>query len=172
MIKLKPFQPSDFDDLIRWIDNEELLITIAGYDLTYPLDTSQLQAYLDDANSYSFRIEDSGTGRSVGHAEIRVMGNGLYKLDKVLIGEPGMRGKGTGLQVINELLAYSFENLGAAIVELNVFDWNTAGIRCYEKAGFTFNPDKHHTVSVKDKEWRVLNMIISQENWKEKIRLG
>ena len=30
MITLTPFQQKDFDRLIRWIDNAELLITIAG----------------------------------------------------------------------------------------------------------------------------------------------
>ena len=30
MIQLEPFQRTDFDRLINWIDNEALLITIAG----------------------------------------------------------------------------------------------------------------------------------------------
>lgn len=163
MIKLESFSPADFDDLIAWTDSEELLITIAGRDLSYPLDATQLRAYLNDPKSHSFRVVDTSTGASIGHAEIRLMGDGVCKLDKVLIGDKSDRGQGIGLQVIRALTDYSFENLGAKLVELNVFEWNTAGIKCYTKAGFRFNPDKRQIMRVAGNDWIVLNMIINRQ---------
>jgi RimJ/RimL family protein N-acetyltransferase len=37
--------------------------------------------------------------------------------------------RGTGLQVINTMLAYSFKQLPVNTVELNVYEWNIAGIK-------------------------------------------
>jgi RimJ/RimL family protein N-acetyltransferase len=170
MIKLAPFQKSDFERLISWIDNKELLITIAGTVFTYPLTVDQLQTYLDDPKSYSFNIVDINQNKIIGHAEIIISDNGTCKIDKLLIGDKTNRGKGVGQQTINELLDYSFEKLGVGLVELNVYEWNIAGIKCYEKCGFTINPDKLHFTQVDNKKWKALNMIISKNKWiKQKI---
>jgi RimJ/RimL family protein N-acetyltransferase len=45
---------------------------------------------------------------------------------------------------MNELLDYSFRELDMNEVELNVYDWNIAGIKCYEKVGFVINPNKYN----------------------------
>lgn len=164
MIKLTPFEPSDFDKLISWVDNEELLITIAGTYFTYPLTTVQLQNYVDDSNSLSFNILDISQNKTIGHAEI-ILNDDNCKLDKILIGDKSNRGKGIGELVINELLAYSFEILKAKEVELYVYDWNIAGIKCYEKAGFTFNEQKTLSTPVKDATWIAKNMRIDKDKW-------
>ena len=162
MIRLEPFRNENFDLFISWIESEELLITIAGWDLSYPVTAPQLQRYLEDEKSHAFNVVDAAAEKVIGHAEIRLMGNDVCKLDKVLIGNRSDRGKGIGLRVIRSLTDYAFENLGAKMVELNVFEWNTAGIKCYTKAGFRFNPDKRQTMQVNGKDWTVLNMIIDR----------
>ena len=70
MITLTPFQQKDFDRLIRWIENPELLITIAGPAWSYPLTVVQLQRYLDDPKSHSFNIVETPQDIVIGHAEI------------------------------------------------------------------------------------------------------
>ena len=75
------------------------------------------------------------------------------------------RGSGkerTGEKVINLLVQYALTNLNASTIELNVFDWNTSAIRCYEKTGFKINEAKSATFKVGDKEWLALNMMISK----------
>lgn len=162
MIQLEPFTEKDFDQLIAWVDNSELLITIAGSYFSYPLTKEQLCKYLLDEKSHSFNIADTDVNKVVGHAELVNMGNDLYKIDKLLIGDKGQRGKGTGEKVMNLLVQYAFEKLNATTVELNVFDWNTSAIRCYEKTGFKINEAKSATFKVGDKEWLALNMTISK----------
>ena len=132
MIILKPFQQSDFNEFISWIDSKELLVTIAGNVFTFPVTHAQLQKYLEEQKSIAFTITVEITNKPVGHAEIVLANNGTCKIDKVLIGEKSMRGKGIGEQVMRELVKYAFEKLPVHTVELNVFDWNNAGIRCYE----------------------------------------
>ena len=44
--------------------------------------------------------------------------------------------KGIGTEAINLLLKYSFERANLNKIELDVHEFNTGGIRCYEKCGF------------------------------------
>lgn len=168
MIKLTPFKETDFDKLISWIDNEGLLITIAGTVLTFPLTREQLQKYLEDEKSLSFNIVEPDGDEVIGHAEIVSSGENLYKIDKLIIGDKSKRGKGTGQQAINALLDHAFTQLKAEIVELNVFDWNIAGIKCYEKCGFIMNPARQATFKSGNETWTALNMIIKKETWSKK----
>ncbi|HEY6977900.1 MAG TPA: GNAT family protein [Chitinophagaceae bacterium] len=165
MIKLQAFTQHDFDRFISWVDSKELLMQIAGPNFSFPLTTDQLQKYLDDKNSYAFNVIDLSNDKVIGHAEVILSGNDTCKLDKVLIGDKSDRGRGIGLEVINELLRFSFEKLGAGEVELNVFDWNIAGIKCYEKAGFCMSQNKKMTISINGEVWTALNMTIDKRKW-------
>jgi RimJ/RimL family protein N-acetyltransferase len=162
MIRITAFTAVDFDAFISWIDSPEILVTIAGNYFSYPVTHEQLYKYLDDEKSTAFNVVDEQ--QTVGHAEIINMGNGLYKLDKVII-DSKIRGKGIGQQLMHELCKYSFEILGADIVELNVFEWNVAGIKCYEKTGFSFTPGSNMPFMVNGVEWIALNMTIDKNKW-------
>lgn len=162
MIQLTTFTEKDFDQFIAWVDNHELLVTIAGNYFSFPLTKEQLHKYLLDEKSHSFNIVDTDANKVVGHAELVNMNNNVYKIDKLLIGDKHQRGKGTGEKVMRELVQYVFDKLHATTVELNVFDWNTSAIHCYEKTGFKINHAKSATFKVGDKEWLALNMQIAK----------
>ena len=164
MISLTPFQPQDFDRLINWIDSKELLITIAGNVWSYPLTAMQLQHYLDDPKSHSLNIVATPQDVVIGHAEIILGNDGSCKIDKLLV-DPSYRGKGLCVNVMNALLQYSFGKFGVHTVELNVFDWNTAGIRCYEKTGFSFNHEKKQLFPLGDKTWTAVNMSVTKDRF-------
>ena len=54
-----------------------------------------------------------------------------------MIGEPECRGLGYGTEATCLMLDFAFESLNLNRVQLGVFVDNEAGIRAYEKAGFT-----------------------------------
>lgn len=164
MIALTPFLQKDFDRLIHWIDSKELMITIAGNVWSYPLTVEQLQRYVDNPKSQSFNIIEPVQEIVLGHAEIIINDDSTCKIDKLFI-DPSFRGQGICTSTINELLAYAFENLTVHMVELNVFDWNKAGIRCYERSGFKFNHEKTQVFPVDDKTWTAVNMTIAREQF-------
>ena len=164
MIELTPFQQKDFNRLIGWIGSKELLTTIAGNVWSYPLTIAQLQLYVEDPKSYSFNIVETPHDLVIGHAEIILADDGSCKIDKLLV-DPAHRGKGLCPPVIKRLLAYAFDKLPVHTTELNVFDWNTAGIRCYERSGFSFNPEKKQLFSLDDKTWTAINMSITKERF-------
>lgn len=167
MIRLEQFTESDFDRLISWVDNKELLIAIAGVDFTFPLTRRQLSTYLSQKNSCSFNIVYNLTGEAIRHAEILVKQDGLCKIDKLLIGDSAIRGRGIGQATVNSLLHYSFRELHASEVELNVFDWNTAGIKCYEKCGFVKTAGSDQIFDFDGNRWTAFNMKIPRSRWQE-----
>jgi RimJ/RimL family protein N-acetyltransferase len=168
MISLEPFTGSDFQRLINWIDSEELLMIIAGPMFSFPLTNEQLHQYLDDENSIAYNVVELPEGKVIGHAEIILSTDHSYKLDKIILGDKTVRRKGFGEQIVNELLTVSFFKLSATTVDLNVFDFNTGAIKCYEKVGFEINPDKKLSLSFHGKTWNAFNMVITKEKWLSK----
>ncbi len=76
---------------------------------------------------------------------LRPIGNsGLHGVDHrnrtatfgIVIGESECRGKGYGTEATSLMLDYAFSALGLHNVMLTVLEFNPAGIRAYEKAGF------------------------------------
>lgn len=162
MIRLRKFSKEDYSNLIKWIDTEEILVQIAGRQMSFPVTEGQLDISQSDKNRNAFSIVDIESGRSIGHCELYMLENSA-KIDRLIIGDPSMKGKGLCRQIIKLLLEYGFNNLNQSTIELNVFDWNTAAIRCYEKAGFRKNPDKTMGFEVDNgKKWIAFNMSIEK----------
>jgi len=167
MIKLEPFKQSDFDTLISWIDSKELLVQFAGSVFSFPLSRDQLQKYLGDERSMAFNIIDVDLKTIIGHAEIYHIDKDTCKLDKIIIGDKSSRGKGLCQQIMKTLLNLSFAMINIKRVELNVYDWNVAAKRCYEKVGFVVNPDRNFSTQVNGNSWLALNMVFERDRWIE-----
>ncbi|WP_165763185.1 GNAT family N-acetyltransferase [Flavobacterium sp. AJR] len=166
MIKLEKFDNTDFERLIKWADNEEMLVQFSGPIFKFPLTTEQLDNYLKEENRIPFKVIDTESKEVLGHAEIYQSEDNLAKLCRILIGDAKFRGKGIGEKIVNLLVQYSFEELNVEKVELNVYDWNKQAIKCYEKSGFVINPDKISEIIVQEEVWISLNMIVTKDNWK------
>lgn len=165
MIQLQPFTKTDFAQLIAWVDTEELLMQFAGSLFHFPLRAAQLEIYLKEKNRFAYKVVDLSTNSSIGHAEIYLTDNEVASLCRILIANPAHRGKGYGYQVVQQLLAFSFTQLKVKQAALNVFDWNTSAIRCYEKAGFSINESNIQKREVNGKIWTALNMTINKSHW-------
>jgi RimJ/RimL family protein N-acetyltransferase len=166
MIRLEKFGPEDYSNLISWINSEEMLIQIAGRQMTFPVTAAQLDLSQSDKKRHAFSIISTETERSIGHCELYLLENSA-KIDRVLIGDPSMKGKGLCLPLIHLLLDFGFNFLNQRVIELNVFDWNTAAIRCYEKAGLKKNPDKTMEFEMNGKRWIAFNMSIDKMTYQK-----
>ena len=161
MIRLESFAKFDFNKLISWVDSEEDLVQFAGPIFNFPLTTQQLEKYLGDKCRFAFKVIEADPGQTIGHCEIYLTEE-MAKLCRILIGEKSFRGKGFGLQIVNDLLDFSFAHFDKPFIELNVYDLNAGAIKCYEKAGFSINKDKISHIEVKGTIWNSLNMIIDK----------
>lgn len=166
MIRLEKFERDNYADLISWVDSEETLMQIAGPTYNFPLTDEQLDISLSDKNRIAFIVICNDTNLPIGHCEIYLSDNSA-KLGRIIIGDKELRGKGLGQQIVQLLLEFIFSNLDKTVVELNVFDWNTSAIKCYEKVGFIINPNKKLERIIKDEVWIAINMIIDIEKWVE-----
>jgi RimJ/RimL family protein N-acetyltransferase len=166
MIEFRPFTITDYDELISWVDSEELLMQFSGPHLKFPLTKEQLTRNISEPNRRAYAIIETITEKMIAYAEIYVTTENIASLDKIIIGDPKLRGKGIGLQIMQQLLFISFFNLGTELATLNVFDWNTSAIRCYEKAGFRINKEKTRNMEYKGSSWLVLNMYIVRSEYR------
>ena len=165
MIVLQSFDKKDFNQLIAWATDAEVLMQFAGPDFTFPLTTAQLEQTRTDKNRLNYCVVHTPSGNVIGHAEIYFPGKSTAHFCRILIGDPDYRGKGLGLQLINQLLIISFAQPGIEEASLNVYDWNTAAIKCYEKAGFVLNSGYKKIQKINDQAWTTLNMRLSKKSW-------
>ena len=164
LVKLSPFLQKDFKKLISWVESEEAMVQFAGTYFQFPLTEAQLDHYLKDKNRFVYKVVHTITNTVIGHAEI-FFNYPTAILCRIIIGEKQYRGQGIGQQIVNSLLEISFNQLRAEKALLNVFEWNIAAIKCYQKVGFTINPDKLKTTRVNSHAWTALHMSIDRQTW-------
>ncbi|MGB0391646.1 MAG: GNAT family N-acetyltransferase [Salibacteraceae bacterium] len=162
MIKLLPFTSADFELFKSWMTTEEDMVQFAGTIFTWPVTDEQLRNYLAHPDLKPFKVVLKDSGKIVGHCEFNYQ-KGQHRLSRVLIANNTERGKGLGEQMIRKMAQTFFEDTSVSEVDLNVFAFNKAAIRCYEKVGFEINPTKSVQVPVNNETWLCLNMILKRE---------
>ena len=91
----------------------------------------------------------------------------MPRLSRILVGEKSMRGKGFGEQIVREMTRKLFQDSSVKVVDLNVFDFNSAAIRCYEKVGFSINPITTEPLRFEGETWTRLNMILTRRHFSQ-----
>jgi diamine N-acetyltransferase len=123
----------------RWINDLGTMRTLGLPPL--PMTSEKEQEWYDRQS----KAEDDVPFTIYERETLRPIGNtGLHSVDYrnrsatfgILIGEPERRGKGFGTETTRLMLDFAFTALGLHNVMLTVFEFNPAGIRAYQKAGF------------------------------------
>ncbi|MBT5530358.1 MAG: GNAT family N-acetyltransferase [Cytophagia bacterium] len=170
-IHLKPFEKDDIDRLIEWVQTEEFLMIWSGPEYSYPLTKSQLEQSLLNASkinpsNYMFKA-CTQKKEIIGHGEIMNYDrkNNSATLARILIGPGQFRGKGLGLQLILELMKYSFRYLKLHRLTLNVFSFNESAIKCYQRAGFKIEGELKDVRKIKNEYWSNIVMTILEDEY-------
>lgn len=164
-ITFEPFTDADFDRLISWIKNEKELVQFAGPVFNFPLTRAQLHNYLIDPKRHAFKIIHVDTHTVIGHCEAYQEDEQHSRLCRILIGDKSFRGKGYGTVLTKMLTEWIFENLQAEYITLNVYDFNAAAIKSYEKAGFVITAVNENKIQVCDEMWTSYKMRVDRENF-------
>ncbi len=110
-------------------------------DLPRPVSEEQRMKWFEEQaaaeDAHWFTIYERETLRPIGTTD-------LFDIDfrfrtasfGMLIGEADARGKGLGTEIVTLMVDYAFSALGLNNVMLTVSEYNLAGRRAYEKAGF------------------------------------
>jgi RimJ/RimL family protein N-acetyltransferase len=139
-IRLRPFVENDFSAIRTSIENASELLQWAGPGLRWPLDVAQLRTFTDTERRkegfLAFSAVSENTGIVVGHAQLVVdRAQNSATVARVLIVKQS-RGQGFGTALARAIVRLGLDDLQLHRLTLNVFDFNTAAIRCYERAGF------------------------------------
>ena len=165
MIELLPFTMDDAQELISRIKDQRMLLQFAGPAYHFPLTEQQLEKDLTDEYRILFKILDLDSRMDIGHAQL-FLKEDTFLLGRILIWDENNRGKGYGKEVVRKLLEYGFGRFVQEIAELNVYDWNSGAIACYEKVGFTIDPEIRSEVRIENETWCSINMKINREIFK------
>lgn len=122
----------------RWINDFATLRTLGALQ-PGPTTVEQEVAWFEHQapGEIRFTIYERATWRPLGTTVLREVNHrDRTAVFGVLIGEPDARGKGYGTETARLILDYAFTALGLHSVMLTVSEFNLAGRRAYEKAGF------------------------------------
>jgi RimJ/RimL family protein N-acetyltransferase len=161
-IILEAFAPRHFEALAGWFRSDAELIQWAGPTLEFPLDHAQCAAMFAETQGasperliWTARAED---GRIVGHVQLALdRRNGVGRPARVGIA-PAERGRGFGHAMMAAVVAHAFAMDGIERLELNVYTFNSAAIRTYEKLGFIREGVRRSCARVGDERWDMAMM--------------
>lgn len=172
-IALIPFTESDIDLLLEWVPSAEFMVQWSGPQFRFPLDREIFRRHLARAKGdrpllLAFKAVNRQTGQAVGYGELANIdySNKSAYLARILIGPKAARGQGYGGQLVEALLEIAFLQLRLHRVALNVYDFNQAAIRCYEKAGFTNEGIRRDGTRFKNQYWSSYAMSILENEWR------
>jgi RimJ/RimL family protein N-acetyltransferase len=171
MIKLEPFTSADFAQLIAWVDTERLLYEWSGSLFSFPLTPGALNWYLEGANDFTnpevfiYKAVETETGRAVGHISLGGISeqNRSGRISRVLVAEG--KGRGYCAAMVRALLQIGFEQLHLHRIDLGVYDFNHAAIRCYQRCGFQVDGVLRDVLRHDDHYWSLVEMSILEQEW-------
>jgi len=174
MIQLEYFTPTDFPQLITWIKDEHLLMNWSGAMFSFPLTPDKLAWYIEDTNdlptsdAFIYKAVDTTTGETVGHISLGGLSrkNRSARISRVLVGDLHTRGRGIGQAMVEAVLQVGFEQLGLHRIELGVYSFNAAAIRCYQKSGLTIEGTSRDILQYGDAYWSLVEMSVLEDEWR------
>lgn len=156
LLRLRKFQMADMPVLLAAIPDAKMLMQFAGPSYAYPLTAEQVQLDLQADGDSVFSVVTEGD-EVVGHAQIRFFPE-HFLLRRIVIWDKASRGQGWGKHMVQQLLDVAFAMPEVQQVRLNVFDWNTSAIRCYQSLGFVLSAGPAKTVKVAGETWQTVSM--------------
>lgn len=128
----------------RWVNDLQVASTLAiindvGLPMTDEDEEGWLESVRSDSSQALFTIYERSTGEPVGNVGL----SGVRSINRsaefgILIGERSVHGRGYGTEATRLILDYGFTMLGLNHIWLKCVAFNAAGLRVYEKAGFSY----------------------------------
>ncbi|ACZ40016.1 GNAT family N-acetyltransferase [Sphaerobacter thermophilus] len=139
-VALSPLRRDLLETYQRWFNEFQTLCTPCDMPRPVTLEeqTAQYEAIASgSATRVGFQIYERATWEPIGTCALIDIDhrNGTAEF-VIIIGEPTHRGRGFGTEATRLALDYAFTALGLHNVMLKVYEFNRAGIRAYQKAGF------------------------------------
>lgn len=138
-IQLGPIQRRDAATLFAWINDPNLVRFNAAYQPTHePTHRQWLAGLSQQRDRVVFAIRLVRGKRLIGVCQL----TGINPVSRhaelqIRVGDDRARGRGLGLEAVQQLVAFGFDDLNLHRISLHVFATNRRAIRTYERAGFS-----------------------------------
>lgn len=144
-LHLRPMTEDDWDVLLRWNNDPEVLYYSEGGDKT-AWSLADLQAMYRGVSQHAYVFIAELDGRPIGECWLQEMnlkrvkrrfpGLDVRRID-LMIGEKALWGKGWGTRIIGLLTRFAFEECGADVIyEPEIGGHNPRSRRAFEKNGY------------------------------------
>ena len=170
-VKLRAVHKADLGWLLEHLktENADGIRQWAGNTLRHPIDAEQLRRHharlnngLTDCRGY---VAEAGPQRT-GYVELfNIKKRGSAFITRMLV-LPAFRNQGVGAAMLRQLLKLGFEQLQLHRIELNVYNFNSAAIRCYEKVGFQKEGLLRGITFTGRDYWDAYRMAILEDEWR------
>ncbi len=139
LVKLRPREMSDLDNVHRWVNDAEVMRHYARYPMSLAAEEASLREHDVKPNTFvdvRFAIETKD-GVHVGRVNL-YDGDAEARTARlaILIGDKAYWSRGYGTDAIRTLLGFAFAEMNLRRVDLTVDAENGRGIACYRKCGF------------------------------------
>lgn len=159
-VALGPHRRDLIPTYLRWINDFSALRTL-GANAPAPTTLEQEEAWYasTEPNTVRFTIYERATWRPVGATELHAIDHrNRSAVFGILIGEADARGRGFGSEATRLTIDYAFTAIGLHSVSLTVAEFNLAGRRVYERAGFRECGRRRECRRLGDRLWDELTM--------------
>jgi RimJ/RimL family protein N-acetyltransferase len=140
LIRLRGIEREDIPNFVRWFNDPEVRrYLLVSEPMSKAKEERWFEAQLEARDQFIFAVE-----ALVDEKWVHIGNVGLLRVDwknrtaslGIALGEKDLWGRGYGTDATRTMLRFAFEELGLHRVELDVFEFNSRAIRCYEKVGF------------------------------------
>jgi [ribosomal protein S5]-alanine N-acetyltransferase len=132
-------QKDDLNNYISWMTNTSQNKFIESVRDNFSIE--QLKTYIADKNNSSdailFGIFDKDGGKHIGNVKLEPIVERDFAWLGVLIGDPSLRGRGVGFEVVSRLMEFSRDFLHLKYITLGVKKDNIPALKLYRKLGFS-----------------------------------
>ncbi|MBQ8967110.1 GNAT family protein [Ruminococcus sp.] len=164
MLELRPFIPSDADEIVSWLGDETAFRKWSAdiYE-SYPISGADMTAWYGKASRGGsfFAYTTVDDGEIAGHLIIRFPKDKSTARFGFVIVDPERRGRGIGRQMLELSKKTAAEQFGAERATLGVFANNEPAYRCYLAAGFReAEGQKEEYCHIFDEDWLCIEMSV------------
>jgi len=147
-VYLAPVEMQQIDSYLTWLNDPEVTRYL---DIRLPLsrlvEEEKLQNLIRDPNSVFLGINLRNPDKFIGGIGLHNYRNLEHKATfGIFIGDKTEWNKGYGTEATELIVTHGFMSLNLHRIELDVYDFNARGVRCYEKVGFVVEGRKREAI--------------------------
>jgi RimJ/RimL family protein N-acetyltransferase len=165
LVYLTPLELEDADPIMRFMNDKDVLILARSRRDAMNGENTRVMIEKLQKDAEGFIIAVRNDDLKIGYALI--MDRDEYNREAsiaLVIGDKSNRGKGYGEEALKLLLKHGFVNLNLESMYLDVYEYNVAAIRLYEKLGFKYVGRRRHAKIIGDRKYdEVIMDIVAEE---------